>query len=115
MSAEGRPEWPPANSSSHVSPPQAAPLARNAITFVFPLLGILDIGLGTIDAGGGFGVPFAVRSLVFDDFGASRRALFLGGALGSGECRGMGRKTFRKYAVDGVGPAAVVLDDLVGD
>ena len=41
--------------------------------------------------------------------------LLLGGRLRGGERVGMGRERFREYAVDLVGPAAVVLDDLIGD
>ena len=53
---------------------------------------VLDIGLGTVAAGGGLGVPFAVGGLVFDRLGAAGHALLGGGALGGGEGRGMGRK-----------------------
>src|ERR1700726_589771 len=68
---------------------------------------ILDVGLGTVAAGGGFGVPFAVRGLVFDRLGAAGHALLGGGALGRRKRRGVGREGFRKHAVHGVGPAAV--------
>ena len=53
---------------------------------------VLDIGLGTVAAGGGLGVPFAVGGLVFDRLGAAGHALLGGGALGGGKRRGMGRK-----------------------
>src|SRR6266404_1705203 len=76
---------------------------------------VLDVGLGAVAAGGGFAVPFAVRRLVFDRLGAAGNALLGGGALGGGKRCGMGREGFRKHAVDGVGPAAVMLNDLVGD
>src|ERR1700733_8617550 len=74
---------------------------------------VLDIGLRTGRAGGGFGMPLAVGGLVFDRLGAARHALLGGGAFGGGKGLGMGRKAFRKHAVHGVGPAAVMLDDLV--
>src|ERR1700721_3139613 len=76
---------------------------------------VLDVGVGTVAAGGGFGVPLAVGGLVLDRLGTAGHALLGGGALGGGECCGMGREGFRKNAVDGVGPAAVMLNDLVGD
>src|SRR5258708_162202 len=76
---------------------------------------VLDIGLGTIAAGGGLGVPFAVRRLVFDRLGMAGHALLGGGALGGDKRRGMGREGFRKHAIDGVGLAAVMLNDFVGN
>src|SRR5229473_4718323 len=76
---------------------------------------VLDIGLRTVAAGGGFGVPLAVGGFVFDRLGSAGHALLGGGAPGGGKCRGMGRERFGKHAIDGIGPAAVVLDDFVGD
>src|SRR5271168_2329998 len=76
---------------------------------------VLDVGLGTVVAGGGFDVPLAVGGLVFDRLGSAGYPLFGGDALGGGERHGMGRKRFREYAIDGIGPAAVVLNDPVGD
>ena len=38
-----------------------------------------------------------------------------GNALGGGKRRGMASKRFGEHAVDGIGPAAVMLHDLVGD
>src|ERR1700679_2960019 len=75
---------------------------------------VLDIGLGTVAAGGGLGMPLAVGGLVFDRLGAARHPLLSGGAFGGGKRLGMGRKAFRKHAIHGIGPAAVMLDDLVG-
>src|ERR1700722_12117722 len=75
----------------------------------------LDVVLGTVVAGGGLHVPLAIGGLVFDRLGSAGYPLFGGDALGGGECRGMGRKRLREYAVDGVGPAAVMLNDPVGD
>ena len=66
-------------------------------------------------AGCGLGVPLAVRGLVHDDLGTPGGALLGGGAPGGCECRAMGGEGFRKHAVERVSPAAVVLDDLVGD
>src|SRR5712691_4887062 len=76
---------------------------------------VLDIGLGTVAASGRFGVPFAVGGLIFDRLGTAGHALFGGGALGSAKRCGMGRERLRKHAIHGVGPAAVMLNDLVGD
>src|SRR6202022_3547352 len=73
-----------------------------------------DIGLGTVAAGGGLGMPLAVGGLIFDRLGTAGHALLGGGALGGGEGCRAGREGFRKHAIDGVGPAAVMLDDLVG-
>src|SRR5580704_1861598 len=76
---------------------------------------VLDIGVGTVAAGRGLGMPLAVGSLVFDRLGAAGHALFGRGAPGGRKRRGVSGESFREYAADGVGPAAVVLDDLVGD
>src|SRR3982074_843528 len=67
---------------------------------ILPL--VLDIGLGTVAAGGGLGMPLAVGGLIFDCFGTAGHALLGGGALGGGERRRTGREGFRKHAVDGV-------------
>src|SRR5271167_4426742 len=76
---------------------------------------VLDIGFRTVAAGGGLGVPFAVGGLVFDRLGAARHALLGGNPLGGGKRGGMGRERLRKHPIDGIGPAAVMLNDLVGD
>src|ERR1700731_4065537 len=76
---------------------------------------VLDIGLGTVAAGGGFGVPSAVGGFVFDRLGSAGHALLGGGAPGGGQRRGVVRKRLGKHPVDGIGPAAVMLNDLVGD
>src|SRR5258708_28818914 len=62
---------------------------------------VLDVGLGTVAAGGGLGVPLAVGRFIFDRLGAAGHPLFSGGALGGGKFCGMGRKRFRKHAIDG--------------
>src|SRR6202023_4261596 len=51
----------------------------------------------------------------FDRLGTAGHALPGAGARGGGQCRGVGRKRFGKYAADRVGPAAVMLNDFVGD
>src|SRR2546423_14539646 len=76
---------------------------------------ILDIGLGTVAAGGGLGVPFAVGRLIFDRLGSSGHALFGGGSPGSGKRYFVSCKWFGKYPIDGVCPTAIVLNDFVGD
>src|SRR5437016_13563628 len=92
------------------------PVGSSGATIARRRLGcVLAVGLGAVAAGGGFAVPFAVRRLVFDRLGTAGDALLGGGALGGGKRCGMGREGFRKHAVDGVGPAAVMLNDLVGD
>src|SRR6266702_8305873 len=78
------------------------------------LRAVLDVRLRPVAAIGGFGEPLALGGLVLDRLGAAGHALLGGGAAGGGEGGGMGRERFRKYAVDGVGPATVVLDDFVG-
>src|SRR5437899_5120873 len=60
---------------------------------------ILDIGLGTVAAGGSLDVPFAVRRLVFDRLGTAGHALLGGGALRGGYRRGMGREGCRNHAI----------------
>ena len=53
--------------------------------------------------------------MYLDHLGPAGRALFGGGALGGRQRRRTGGKTFRKHAIDGVGPTAVMLNDPVGD
>ncbi len=72
-------------------------------------------GLGTVAAGGSLGVPFAVRSLVLNLFGAPGHTLLGGGTLGRGQRCAVSGKGFRKHAVHRIGPTAIMLDDLVGD
>src|SRR5579863_6157990 len=76
---------------------------------------VFDIGLWAVAAGGSFGVPLAVGGFILDRFGTPRHALFVGGAPGGGQRGCMCREAFRKHTVDGIGPAAIVLDDLVND
>src|ERR1700709_1964102 len=64
-------------------------------------LAVHHIGLGAVAAGGGFGVPFAVGGLVLDRCGAPGPALFGGDAPGGGNRCSVGRKWFRKHAIDG--------------
>ena len=40
---------------------------------------VLDFGLGTVAAGGGFGVPFAISGFVLDRFGPPRHPLLRSG------------------------------------
>src|SRR4051794_13080555 len=76
---------------------------------------VLDIGLRAVAAGGGLGVPLAVGRLVFDGFSTPGHALLGRGALGSRKRGGVARKGFRECAFDGISPAAIMLDDFVGD
>src|SRR5258708_2353505 len=56
------------------------------------LRGVLDVGLRAIAAGGGLGMPLAVRCLIFDRLGTSGHALLGGGAPGGGKGSGVVRK-----------------------
>src|SRR5262249_31087714 len=64
-----------------------------------------------VSAAGSFRVPLALVILVLDGFRVAGDFLLLGGRPRGGERLGM----VRKHAVDFIGPAAVVLDNLVGD
>jgi hypothetical protein len=75
----------------------------------------LDFGLGPIVAARDFLVPFAVRVFPGNGAGLARHVLFGGGAqrraarrIVRGECLG-------KNAVELIGPAAVMLDDVIDD
>jgi hypothetical protein len=50
-----------------------------------------------------------------DGFAVAGDFLLRGGHPRGGKRPGMGREGFRKHTVDFIGPAAVVLDNLVGD
>src|SRR5262245_6674615 len=91
---------------------------RRAITLRAELdrsIYVPDNSVWAVSAAGGFHVPLALVILVLDGFRVARDFLLRGGRPRSGERLGMGREGFRKYAVDFIGPAAVVPDNLVGD
>src|SRR3979409_1339859 len=74
-----------------------------------------DVGLGPVIAGRHLLVPMAILVLVGDAGGLSRNALLLHGALRRLAGAVVRREGFGINPVDPVGPAAVMLDDLVGD
>src|SRR5215471_5992053 len=76
---------------------------------------VLDDGVWAVSAAGSFRVPLALLILVLDGFRVAGNFLLLGSRPRGGECLGMGRKGFGKHAVDLIGPAAVVLDNLISD
>src|SRR6516225_7685384 len=76
---------------------------------------VLDDGARAVSAAGGFRVPLALVILVLDSFRVAGDFLLLGGRPRRSERLGMGREGFRKHTVDFIGPAAVVLDNFVGD
>src|SRR5262249_22256384 len=78
-----------------------------------PLCAVLHVSIRAITAGGGFDVPLTLRVLVFDDLAEARHALLLGRGPGGRQRFRVGREGLRKYAVDLVRPAAVVLDDFI--
>jgi hypothetical protein len=77
--------------------------------------GVLDVGIGTVAASGGFSMPLAIGGLVFDRFGPPRHALFRGGAPGGRQSCRMSGERFGKYAIDRVSPSAIMLNDFIGD
>src|SRR5262249_32430592 len=86
----------------------ATRLARRSIR-------VLDVGSRTIPAGGRLGVPVPLLVFVFDDLRVRGRAWLGGGRAGRRKRRLVGRKRFREHAIDHVGPALVVADDLICD
>jgi hypothetical protein len=76
---------------------------------------VFDNGMGPVPTAGGFRVPLSLVILVFDGFLVAWDFLLASSHLRSGQRLGMGREGFRKHAIDLVGPAAVVLDNLIGD
>jgi len=75
---------------------------------------VFDEGVRAIATAGSFCVPLALVILVLNGFRIAGDFLLGGGRLGRGERVGVGWKALRKHAVDLIGPATVVLDDLVG-
>src|ERR1700734_1175658 len=75
----------------------------------------LDVGLRPVGAGGQLLVPPPVGVFPRDGPGFARYVLFAGGALRRLAGEVVGREGLGEDAVDLVGPAAVVLDDMVGD
>lgn len=72
-----------------------------------------DIGLGPVVATGYLCVPGAVSVLVFDGMGFVGDTLLGDDAAGGRQGGVAARKGFREHIVELVGPAAVVLNDLV--
>src|SRR5262245_25642745 len=77
------------------------------------LRAVLHVGVGAIASARGLDVPLAVLVLVFDDLGKARHALLLGRGPGGRQRVRVGGEGLREYAAGLVGPAAVVLDDLI--
>src|SRR5580700_3703663 len=75
----------------------------------------LDVGFRPIGACGQLLVPPAVGVFPRDGSGFSRHMLFAGGAFRGLAGEVVGREGLGEDAVDLVGPAAVVLDDMIGD
>src|SRR5215831_1935359 len=76
---------------------------------------VLDVGVRTIAAGGGLGAPVAFLVLVFDRLRVPGHALLGGGRARRRKRRRVGRERLREHAVDRVGPAVVVADDVICD
>src|SRR5262249_11298815 len=75
----------------------------------------LDVGFGTVGAGGELAVPLARGVLVFDALGSAGDLLLCGGNLGGRKRIGTGGEGLRVGGPHLVSPATVVLDDLIGD
>src|SRR5262249_40391148 len=78
-------------------------------------LAILDGRERPVVAAVGFGVPAALLVLELDRRRGAGNPLLGGGLLGRPQGGRVGRKRLREYAVGLVSPAAVVLDNLIGD
>src|ERR1700741_667057 len=89
-------------------PPMMA-LCRRPLDLVF------DVSLWPIRAARSFRVPASLFVFVFYGFRVAGNGLLLGSGLRGGERVGVGRVGLRIDAVDLVGPAAIVFDDLVGN
>src|SRR5258708_2849922 len=89
-------------------------LRRSGARLALSLGGVLDIGFRPVVAGGGFGLPLAVRGLVFDHLGAARHPLLGRRPPCRRQRRAVAPEWLGKSPIDGVSPAAVMLDDLVG-
>src|SRR3984885_10133621 len=75
----------------------------------------LDVGFRPIGAGGQLLVPPPVGVFPRDGPGFARHVLFAGGALRGLAGEVVGREWLGEDAVDLVGPAAVMIDDMIGD
>src|SRR5262249_24460000 len=74
---------------------------------------VVELGVGTIRAFRNLLVPVAGLVLVFDSFGGAGVTLALGGGRGGGVSVPMSWEGFRQHVANLIGPAAIVLDDLV--
>src|SRR4051794_24131400 len=77
------------------------------------LRAVLHIGVGTITAGGGLGVPLALCVLVLDLLAIAGHTLLLRCRLSGRQGLRMRRERLREHTVDLVGPATIVLDDFI--
>src|ERR1700704_2055854 len=75
----------------------------------------LDVGLGTIGAFRDLAVPLTLVVLIRDAGRAARHLLLAGGALRRPAGQVVRGISLGEHPVDPVGPAAVMLDDLIGD
>src|SRR4029077_19940115 len=75
----------------------------------------LDVGLRPVGAGGELAVPFARGVLIFDPLGGAGDLLLGSGNLGSRDRIRTGGEGLRVGGPHLIGPAPVVLDDLIGD
>jgi hypothetical protein len=92
--------------------------ASASALFLFPLrrsIIVFDDGVRAVSPTGGFRVPLTLVILVLDSFRVAGNFLLLGRCPRGYERLGVGRERLRKHAIDLIGPAAVVLDDLIGD
>src|SRR5205823_12319735 len=75
----------------------------------------LYLGVGPVVAARYFLMPLAAWGFPGNGAGFARHMLFRGGALRRAPGRLMRWECFGKRAVDLIGPAAVVLDDVIND
>src|SRR3954447_967731 len=71
------------------------------------------VGLRPVAAFGALSVPLAAFVLVFDGLACARHPLLGGGTFGGAQGRVVARKSLGEHVAELVGPAAVVLDDVV--
>src|SRR3954454_12721379 len=73
----------------------------------------LNVGVRTVVALGQLGMPAAFAVLELDMGGLTGNVLFRGHPSRGGEGGGLVAEWFREHVVELIGPATVVLDDLV--
>src|SRR5690606_13582055 len=105
--SSGAVSWAGRGAQNAISHNAQAASARTILSIACMASGfVFHVGLGSVAARGGLGMPDALVVLPLDDFGAAGGALLARGKLGGGQRLVVAGERFREDVADLVGPAA---------